>query len=192
MSIAIRRFVSANVRMDDDGLLHGLAAPYYAGREGQEYELWSNTYERYMPGCFDQSVGQDDIRVLFNHDPSLILGRTRAETATVRSTDRGLEYSVKLADTSIGRDVREHASRGDISGSSCGWFVEEEEWVTDGERNIRNLHRLRLFDVSPVTFPAYEDTSVSTRDALQSYREWAKQNDWPGLALAELELEIFE
>lgn len=190
MSTVIRRYQPSEIRVDEDGTLRGLAAPYYAGQPGQEYELWKDTYERYMPGCFDDTVGQDDIRVLFNHDPTLILGRTKAQTATVTSTQRGLEYEVELGDTSIARDVREHARRGDITGSSCGWYVEREEWVKEGDRSVRQLHKLRLFDVSPVTFPAYEDTSVTTRDAMQSFRAWAKDQNWPDQALAELELEL--
>lgn len=108
----------------------------------------------------------DDVRALINHDPSQILGRTEAGTLRLSVDERGLRYEVDLPDTSYARDLAASVARGDVSQSSFGFRVTEESWErpkTPTELPLRRIRAVELYDVSPVTYPAYDTTSVSTR-----------------------------
>lgn len=124
--------------------------------------------EEIMPGAFD-NVLEDDVRCLKNHDPNYILGRTRSGTLDIAVDDFGLRYDNLPPDTSYANDLIVSMKRGDVDQSSFGFNVNEdgEEWVYDEEKGIyhRKIHLFtRLYDVSPVTYPAYLDTkSLVTR-----------------------------
>lgn len=123
--------------------------------------------EQIAPGAFDGVLG-DDVRVLFNHDPSLLLGRTRSGTATVEVDEVGLRYRVMLPETTLGADVHTLTQRGDLDGSSFAFTIAEDEWAAgeDGTLPTRTITRLAtLNDVSPVTTPAYESTTAEARAA---------------------------
>lgn len=125
--------------------------------------------ERIAPGAFKDSLKEDgDVRVAFNHDPNYILGRTSAGTATVEEDDKGLRYEATPPSTRA--DVIESIKRKDITGSSFQFTVEsdeDEEWdyseTKQGKLPLRTIKRARLYEVGPVAFPAYEDTTVSAR-----------------------------
>ena len=178
-SIEYRKTGTIELRDGEQPVLAGVAAPYYDGTEGTQYELWPGVSERYAPGCFDESLKQDDIRALFNHDPSNVLGRNRSGTLRLTSTSRGLEYEIDVDDTQVGRDVHKMAKRGDIDGSSCGWYAVKESWSRSGNHEIRTIEKAQLFDVSPVTYPAYAATTAQARGddgdlsaPRQSYERW--------------------
>lgn len=155
--------------------IEGYGAVYFrAGDPGTEYRLWADTYERIMPGAFDEAV-KADVRSLFNHDPNIILGRNRGNAATLRLTPdtTGLRYSVEPPQTALIRDqVLEPIRRGDVSGSSFMFRPTKVTWVEedrDGRTvDIRELHAVELFEVGPVTFPAYEATSTGVRSEERS------------------------
>lgn len=119
--------------------------------------------EKVAPGAFRDSITRgDDVRALFNHDPSLILGRTKAGTLELLEDDFGLFCRITPPDTQLGRDLTQSIERGDISQMSFGFTIDEETQVKrDGDKTLYVLNKVSLFDVSPVTFPAYEDTKVS-------------------------------
>lgn len=122
--------------------------------------------EMILPGAFSEAIERDDVRALINHDPNLILGRNQADTLTLSETDNGLKYEIDPPDTSYANDLLESLRRGDISQSSFGFIAEVQEWKDADEDNplpLRILHRVKLFDVSPVTYPAYSSTVVSVR-----------------------------
>lgn len=129
--------------------------------------------EKISPGAFDDVLG-DDVRALINHDPNLIIGRTASKTARIGVDDVGLWYEVDLPDTSAARDLSESINRGDVSQSSFAFTVAAggQDWTEDDEgRVIRTISKMqRLYDVSPVTYPAYPDATVGVR-ALDQYRE---------------------
>jgi HK97 family phage prohead protease len=121
-----------------------------------------------LPGAFTDSLKTDDIRVFYNHDPNYILGRTSAKTATVEEDTDGLRYEATPPATRA--DVVESIERKDVTGSSFQFSVEEdegEEWdfseTKKGMLPLRKIKRARLYEVGPVCFPAYEDTTVSAR-----------------------------
>lgn len=173
-----RRFLSAvacpvklEERADGKGAkISGYGAVFYDGNAGTEYQLWDNYFERVMPGAFDRAVREkDDVRGLFNHDPNQILGRSSAGTMTLTVDGRGLQYEIEAGDTTIARDVTEHLKRKDVTGSSFSFVPTEERWIKQGEgkdkRFIREIVSVRLYDVGPVTFPAYDATTSSARAA---------------------------
>jgi HK97 family phage prohead protease len=161
-----------------NGQLEGYAAVFHAeGDPGTEYELWADpsmrAVERIARGAFRNAIQEgDDVRALLNHNSDALLGRTMSGTLRISEDEQGLAYSVDLPDTQLGKDVSELVDRGDISGSSFGFIVEQESWREDeiegGMRlAIRTIESVRLLDVGPVTYPAYGGTSVaSARSAL--------------------------
>jgi len=124
------------------------------------------------PGAFTDAIPRDDVRALFNHDPNMLLGRTVSGTLTLSQDKRGLKYAVDLPDTAAARDVRTLIKRGDVSGSSFGFIVTEDDWdeseVKAGKLPLRTIRSVELYDVSPVTYPAYPKTSVSARSRAQA------------------------
>jgi HK97 family phage prohead protease len=122
-----------------------------------------------MPGAFADCLSQEpDVRALFNHDPSVILGRTRAKTLRLAEDDTGLHFDCDLPETQAARDLLTSIDRGDTTQCSFGFQFRKqkfsEETDEDGKVSlIRELHAVDVFDVSPVTFPAYPQTSVDKR-----------------------------
>jgi uncharacterized protein len=132
--------------------------------------------ERIAAGAFDGSLAAD-VRALWNHDPSHVLGRTQAGTLRLASDPRGLAFEVDLPDTTLGRDVAVSIERRDVSGMSFGFRAIKDQWAKLGPGKwLRTLLDAELYDVSPVTFPAYPQTEVAVRslndagDALSGYR----------------------
>lgn len=115
-------------------------------------------------GCFDAAIGRDDVRALFNHNPDVILGRTKSKTLRLMSDDTGLRYEIDPPNTSQANDLIESIARGDISGSSFSFIATREEWVYpekgSNDLPLRRVLECELYDVAPVVFPAYEDTTV--------------------------------
>lgn len=115
--------------------------------------------EMIAPGAFDE-VLDDDVRLLLNHDGAP-LARTKNGTLKLSVDERGLHYRAQLSDTQAGRDLYTMVKRGDISQSSFGFTIKEQDVEADGLRVIRKVGT--LLDVSPVSFPAYPDTEVNAR-----------------------------
>lgn len=139
------------------------------------FDSWSETLggifpfkEKVRKGAFAESIGKDDIRALFNHDPNYVLGRNRAGTLELVEDEVGLRVRINPPDTSWARDITTSIRRGDISQMSIGFVVEEDEWSSLDGIDTRELKKVQLFDVSPVTFPAYTATDVGVR-AMQEY-----------------------
>jgi HK97 family phage prohead protease len=123
--------------------------------------------ERIAPGCFATTLaGGADIRLLFNHNPDLILGRTAAGNVTITEDERGLKVEAPFPDTSYARDLQVSMARGDVNQMSFGFQARSDSWEhTDKETGlpIRELLVADLFDVSPVCFPAYPSTTSEIR-----------------------------
>lgn len=126
------------------------------------------------PGAFDDVLG-NDVRGLFNHDPNFILGRSSANTLTLSVDERGLQYNIVAPDTQTIRDlVIAPMLRGDITQSSFAFSVarDGESWYEDEEGIvIREISKFsRLYDVSPVTYAAYQDADSGVR-SMQAWQE---------------------
>jgi len=121
--------------------------------------------ERIAPGAFSESIGKDDVRALFNHDENFILGRNKAGTLTMREDEQGLYVEIDPPDTQVARDLVTSIERGDISQMSFGFQTIKDSWETEenAAKDLRTLEKVKLWDVSPVTFPAYQETDVAVR-----------------------------
>ena len=129
--------------------------------------------ERIAPGAFADSIKEDDIRALWNHDPNHVLGRNKAGTLRLSEDEKGLKVEITPPDTQTARDLIVSIDRGDISQMSFGFEVKAESWERgkEDEKDTRTLTKAKLWDVSPVTFPAYVETDVAVR----SHAEWKKK-----------------
>ena len=168
---------------DETNVIVGHSAVFYDGTKETEYRLWNTIFERIDPKAFDRALKEkQDIRGLFNHDASLILGRTEAGTMKVTKDKIGLRYEIETGDTTVARDVVEHLERGDITGSSFAMIPRTVEW-SEEERggvtvDIRTIKDVDLFDSGPVTFPAYEGADAGLRsaedlsDVVAEHRAW--------------------
>jgi HK97 family phage prohead protease len=128
--------------------------------------------ERIAPGCFAKTIQSDDIRALWNHDSNIVMGRNKAGTLRLWEDSAGLAYEVDAPQNQFIRDmVLSPIERGDVSQCSFGFYTLQDKFTkVDGEW-IRTLLEVELFDVSPVTFPAYNSTDVAVRslaDAIKS------------------------
>jgi len=142
--------------------------------------------ERIDPHAFDEVDLEDGVVALFNHDPSLILARSGGANATLRLglDERGLWYEFTPPNSPNGQNLAEALRRGDITQSSFGFSIsrdegEEWDWVEDEEGRehaFRTIKKVaRLYDVSPVTYPAYPDTSVASRSLEAVRKEKARE-----------------
>lgn len=160
----------------------------------EETVIYGYFRERILPGAFKDSIAQDDIRVAFNHSANAILGRTSAKTAKVEEDEKGLKYTATPPDTQAGRDTVTSIKRGDITGSSFQFEIEnpdDEEWdysqTKQGKLPLRTIKRARLYEVGPVAWPAYEHTTVSARaiGKVEEARQAAEQAETAAAAPAE-------
>jgi HK97 family phage prohead protease len=197
------------VKRDDTAgggqVIAGVGAVCYDPADpGTEYVLWDYNWgdgsgekcvERILPGAFDKALSRpDDVRGLFNHDANFVLGRTKSGTMTLTATAKSLDYEITPGNTTAAKDTLENLSRGDVSGSSISFIVDEERWTetkdASGKWNVlREILSVTLYDVGPVTFPAYESTSAGVRavgdvddakKALAEHRKMRKPEDARG------------
>lgn len=149
---------------DTIGTISGYAATFYdPANEDTEFELWDDFVERIEPGSFDEAIRNDDVRGAFNHDESKILGRTKSNTLRLSVDKVGLRYEIDLPDTSDARDLAVSLRRGDIDGSSFAFRVTDEHTEKADDVWIRWIRGVKLFDVGPVSFPAYKATTAGIR-----------------------------
>lgn len=129
--------------------------------------------EKIQPGAFKNALVKSDVRALFNHDSNYVLGRTTSKTLRLKEDSFGLLMECDLPDTQFARDLMTSINRGDITQQSFGFTVKTDQWEEDRdkEETTRTLVEIdQLFDVSPVTFPAYPDTTVAKR-GLEQYQK---------------------
>ncbi len=127
-------------------------------------ELWPGAFEEIAPEAFDGTL-LDDIRALVNHDTTLVLGRTKAKTLELKTDSVGLWGSIKINPNDTDAvNLYERVSRGDVDQCSFGFDIlrEEVDWREDGTVKW-TLKEIKLYEVSPCTFPAYEQTGIQAR-----------------------------
>lgn len=174
-------------RSDGGKTAIGYGAVFYReGDSGTEYPLGKGVAERVDARAFDAAIQRgDDVRALFNHEPDHLLGRVGSGTLRLAVDDSGLRYEIDLPDTQAGRDVATSIERGDLSGSSFSFNVERADWTEEFGRDIRTIKSVRLFDVGPVTFPAYAATSAALRSEGDDADAMAEREAWQSSKLQE-------
>jgi len=161
---AERRFFKSELRAPVDKesrTVEGYAAVFNSDSE----IFYGSWIERIAPGFFDD-VLKDDAVALFNHDPNLILARNGVNMS-IEQDSKGLKYRFEAPNTTAGNDLLENLRNGNIYQSSFAFTVKEEKWTNPSDKQkyaIRTLLKAeRLYDVAPVTYPAYPDTTVGQR-----------------------------
>lgn len=160
-SIVLKELRILNATESTEPTIEGYAAVFDSWSES----LGGNDpfIEKVCKGAFEQTIKEDDIRALFNHDPNYVLGRNKAGTLTLQEDDKGLLVKIIPPNTQWAKDLLVSIGRGDITQMSFGFTVELDKWSYDGNKDVRELLKVRLFDVSPVTFPAYTQTECGLR-----------------------------
>ena len=132
-----------------------------------EYDFWPGATETILPGAFDESIS-GDVRALVNHNSDLVLARTKSGTLELKQDSRGLWGRIRVnQDDRAALDLYARVKRGDVSQCSFGFGIESERFVDLGDGKCRwEIEKVNpLYEVSPCTFPAYEETGISARKA---------------------------
>jgi len=128
--------------------------------------------ERIAPGAFRDAIRRDDVRVLLNHDPNFVIGRTASGTLRLREDRVGLHIEIDADpdDPIVAGFVLNPIRRGDLTQMSFAFSLSRdgsgEDWSNVGGELVRTILKVdRLFDVSPVTYPAYDKTNIGLFDS---------------------------
>ena len=165
--------VSFQTRNDETG---PVIAGYFAVFNNPT-ELWCGCIEQVAPGAFASSLN-GDVRALIDHDTRLVIGRTVAGTLSLREDETGLYGEIKINEhDGDAMNLYARVQRGDVSQCSFGFDIVAEDYVVspDGQTCTWTIREVKLYEVSVVTFPAYDATSVSARgadstDSLKTHR----------------------
>lgn len=157
------------------------------------YELWPGATESVAQGAFSETLG-DDIRALVNHNDTLVLGRNKAGTLELREDSHGLWGKIKVnPNDSDAMNLYERVKRGDVNQCSFGFMIESEETEFREDGSIHwTIRKVKLFEVSVCTFPAYEATEVSARKADYEEIQKRKTEKWRAEMHAKLNKEEAE
>lgn len=143
------------------------------------YNIWDGATESVAEGAFSKTLG-GDIRALIDHETRLVLGRNKAGTLELREDSHGLWGRIKINPNDVdAMNLYERVKRGDVDQCSFGFEIinEETDFREDGSVHW-TIREVKLYEVSVVTFPAYEETSVSARKAEYEEIQKRKNEAW--------------
>ena len=156
------RTKSTEFKTREDG--ENLAIEGYFAVFDSVYEIAPGMSESIAPGAFDNTLS-GDIRALINHDTTLVLGRTKANTLQLKADNHGLWGHIDInRNDSDAMNLYNRVQRGDVDQCSFGFNIvnEETDFREDGSIHW-TIKEVELFEVSPCTFPAYEETNIAAR-----------------------------
>jgi len=141
----------------------------YAAVFNSETIIGGSYREQIAPGAFADAIGRDDVMFLINHD-GLPMARTKSGTLTLAEDERGLYMSAELdsSDPDV-RAIVPKMKRGDLDKMSFAFSPEIQSWDDSGDMPLRTIRQASLYDVSIVTYPAYQDTDIGLR-SLSEFR----------------------
>lgn len=163
--------VPVEVRKAENGeesrTIQGYAAKFNSQSEVL-VDWWGDEFvEEIAEGAFDDSLRDNVIKALWNHNSDLVLGSTKSSTLRLNSDSTGLHFDLDLPESTWGKDAFESVRRGDVDGVSFGFRVKEDRWgkteVNGREMLKRTLIKVDLFEISPTPFPAYGASEVDCR-----------------------------
>ena len=158
-----RRGLDLPIEIRTDDAAGTITLEGYASVFGQEADIGGMFREVIRAGAFRNAVGRDDVVLLINHT-GLPLARTRSGTLKLEEDATGLRVRAELdtSDPDV-RAIMPKMKRGDLDKMSFGFRAEKQEWDESQDPPLRTITQASLFDVSVVTFPAYDGTSVAMR-----------------------------
>ena len=129
------------------------------------YEIGAGMSESIRAGAFTSSLA-NDIRALINHDTTLVLGRTKANTLTLKEDSHGLWGHIDINPKDVdAMNLYERVKRGDVDQCSFGFEIRSEDTDIREDGSIHwTITDVNLFEVSCCTFPAYKETNISARE----------------------------
>lgn len=203
LPVKFRGVKAVEVRAEGDTpkTISGYGAVFYnASDPGTEYQLWTDYYERIMPGCFDRAIREDDVRSMFNHDSNQLLGRrafTPNDTLALSVDATGLRYDVTIDMTDpTHQSLVPKLRSGKVDGASFMFVVTDRVWreETRGEGDAKRtvsiveITGVQLWEVGPVVFPAYEaatsEARTAERRAIEEFRTQKRKEDLRAKTLA--------
>lgn len=151
------------------------------------YQIFDDLSESVAPGAFDDTLG-DDIRALINHDSSLVLGRNTAHTLELRQDEHGLWGSITInPNDQDAMNLYARVQRGDVDQCSFGFDILSEDYDVRDDGSVHwTIKKVRLYEVSVCTFPAYEETNVKARSAQRDEIKKRSLEAWKVQILAKL------
>lgn len=162
----IRQAVSIMSELRADGEQQDMFIEGYFSVFNKRTQLWPGAFEKVDPAAFNESLS-NDIRALTNHDTMFVLGRNKSGTLELKTDARGLWGRIKINPNDTDAvNLYERVKRGDVDQCSFGFNIIEEstEFLDDGSIEW-TLKKVDLHEVSVCTFPAYQDTAVTARQA---------------------------
>jgi hypothetical protein len=166
----------------------------------RETELFPGFIEVIRKDAFKESVERKrerPIKSYFNHDPSKVLATTASEPPLiVKNRDEGIFYEAEIPDTTYGRDLKVNLARRNVEGSSFAFNISENgENVWEDENGIvhREILEGEIYELGPVTDPAYLQAEAglkAAKEALSEYRKRAKQNKKSKIFIMRKRLEL--
>lgn len=164
LNIRQTRSIASKFTTREDG--EALIIEGYFAVFNSNYDIGPGMSESIAPGAFSNTLAED-IRALVNHDTTLVLGRTSVHTLELREDERGLwgRISINPKDTDA-MNLYERVKRGDVSQCSFGFEIIREDTEISEDGSVHwTIQEVRLYEVSCCTFPAYESTNISAREA---------------------------
>ena len=151
------------------------------------YQIFDDLSESVAPGAFDDTLG-DDIRALINHDSSLVLGRNTAHTLELRQDEHGLWGTITInPNDQDAMNLYARVQRGDVDQCSFGFDILSEDYEVREDGSVHwTIRKVRLYEVSVCTFPAYEETNVKARSAQRDEIKKRSLEAWKVQTLAKL------
>ena len=157
----IRSIESKFTTRDDDGALH---IEGYFAVFNSVYQIWDDMSESVAPGAFTDTLG-GDVRALIDHETRLVLGRNTAGTLQLREDSHGLWGDVLInPNDQDAMNLYARVQRGDVNQCSFGFDILEQETEFRDDGSVHwTIKKVKLYEVSVCTFPAYAETSVQAR-----------------------------
>lgn len=143
-----------------------------------KYEIWPGATESIDPHAFDDALN-DDIRCLIDHETAAVLGRTKAGTLSLTVDNYGLKGVVDInQNDQDAMNLYARVQRGDVSQCSFGFDILDEETIVRDDGSVHwIIKKVKVYEVSVVTFPAYEKTEAMARSKRnkQAFEVWKKR-----------------
>lgn len=177
MAIRQLRNLPTEFQTREDG--ENLSIEGYFAVFNSNYEIAPGMSESIAPGAFSSTLA-GDIRALINHDTTLVLGRTKANTLSLREDSRGLWGHIDVnPNDGDAMNLYERVKRGDVDQCSIGFYIRSQDPDIREDGSIHwTIKDVELFEVSCCTFPAYEETNIAARSAERDEIQKREADAW--------------